>query len=269
VGETKWGWFRNQGIELVGDVLKPKQLGEPYSPWENRNLPNALAKVQDSRGAIRFVERYGLLGYDQLVPPTRFDEPSRSVGGDPLPWVLAHAAAVRMAIHLIAGLSREDEQLIRDTLTNHQTFVNVNGKRRAGFLLPQGTDIKFVEFFRPPDTSAGFRDLAAHLVRGLVNDNTTGIRFALSRRAAGVLAWAMTARALVDCIWWMVGEMAVAGSDEGGDAVRLCEECGMPFRVTHARQRFCPPDQFSKRSLCEARRHMRQFRQRQREKEGS
>src|SRR5690606_41398439 len=61
--------FIGHGIVHPGPTLGDyRRDRNPYDPFQQRNLPNALARVRTEADILRFVERLGLLGYS-LTPP--------------------------------------------------------------------------------------------------------------------------------------------------------------------------------------------------------
>jgi hypothetical protein len=65
-----WAWHRctSPFVDARG-VLRERSgdsPGDDYHPFEEINLPNALAKVADERSAVRFASTYGLLGYADM-----------------------------------------------------------------------------------------------------------------------------------------------------------------------------------------------------------
>jgi hypothetical protein len=93
-----------------------------------------------------------------------------------------------------------------------------------------------------------------------VNWNTPGVRYGLQRvEEPGGLVAALTATALLEVIWWHVGQWALRVT-KGGE-VRLCEFCDTPFLVEDGRQRFCPKT-IGEESLCALKARQRRLRQR-------
>ena len=68
------------------------------------NLPNALAKVENSKSAINFIKKYGFLGYRML------SKEDLSLG-EPLDWILAQARSVRFGLYLIVCLQDQEQKL--------------------------------------------------------------------------------------------------------------------------------------------------------------
>jgi len=106
-------------------------------------------------------------------------------------------------------------------------------------------------FFKSrPRTSKEAQEMAIHIIKTVVNDNTKGIRMELKDEGDGLIIWNRQYSALIEAIWLMVGDMAII-TREGNDRLylRRCEWCNTPFKATHKRQRFCPPD-IGNQSLC-------------------
>jgi hypothetical protein len=255
---------------IDGDIIS-------YCPFDFPLLANALAKVSDEADALQFVRAYGLLGYSGLL---HSDLEAQDVAwkGDPLPWFLAQASSIRFALHLIASLpDASDEDLARrlraqtidaplkafDPLAEDDDAV-------LGFQLVEGPRVVFKPLGEPerwsekmPSQVGKHQVLAAELLAHLVNANTGGVRHKLRYHSLdNGIHRGLTARALIEAIWSMVGEAASLATESRFSGVRLCEECGAPFIVTNMRQKFCPNARLgdSSESNCGARARMRRKR---------
>jgi hypothetical protein len=227
----------------------------PYSPLEAPNLPNAFAKVVDAKSAVRFAKRFGLLGYSNLVlgdhhhadegshPQAR--ELEAAGHGDLFTWTLAQARTVRLAIDLIetlqngpdgdvaSALSRNKSAMTTTTVIEHPSGIEYE------LMVPE-----YIVALRErviqrcwPDAFAP-RLQAAEMIADLVNGNSSSVRWMVQATPDGELVETMHADALVEVVWWHVGQWATRGK------VRSCalSTCAMPFLVTDQRQQFCPSD---------------------------
>jgi len=252
----------------------PREGGLSYDPFQRISLPNALARVKDERSAVRFARAYGLLGYADflnfqwqdltLVDRRRmFDDPLLDEGqlkellrslddyGDPMPWLLAQARSVRLAMELIEAIGRKEFKAVRDVVLRHTLpHVGSDQKSRPQLLVAGGPSVKW---FAPgrgllhPDMEAMRARSAAYLIEELVNPNVASLRWQLFTPAYRgpnelEIELGFEHRALFEVVWWHVANAAFGRRP--GTRVRLCEleTCRAPFIVTDERQRFCPAD---------------------------
>jgi len=259
-GRTR-GWRRGADPRLEAGVLLDK-VEEPqraiYQPFEEPNLPNALAKVTDEKSALRFALNYGSLGFADLVAAEalgddeEFDEDDpvlaalqRIQWGDPLDWVLAQAASVRLAIELIEALGDEEVSLdsvldryrLRSTEVTAIAKPEPGGERRlaaAVFSLALGTRVEEVTLLAEGGTTGLAQDVVLRLVSA--NIGRAGEQLEPSSDSPHGFTLRRSATALIEVVWWHVQQWAARGK------LRLCTLCDTPFMVTHEAQRFCPAD---------------------------
>lgn len=261
--------LRIWGID--GDIIS-------YCPFDFPLLANALAKVSDEADALQFVRAYGLLGYSGLTSIRSSLEAVDAWEGDPLPWFLAQASSIRFALHLIASLpGASDEDLSRrlraQTIEAPLRAFNPSAEEEyilTGFQLAEGSRVVFKPLDEPerwsekvPSQVGKHQVLAAELLAHLVNANTAGVTHRLRYNILdNRIHRGLTARALIEAIWSMIGEAAAPPAESRFSGVRLCEECGAPFIVTNVRQKFCPNARLgdSSESNCGARARMRRKR---------
>lgn len=274
--DVQWDWKRPLPgtVRIESEVIKIEP-GEwkSYRPFEFSSLPNALAKADHKEAALAFVQKYGLLGYSGLEVDSAHVDRENPYEGDPLSWFLAQASTVRFALHLLAMLRDSDEaalagwikaQMISVPLKRFIPSAPSEKYKTAAHLFAIGTETVLNPLKEPQQWEGAHDVLAMQLVEYLVNANTVGVRrrlfvgpFEKKVRAQ------FSARALIEAIWYLVGEAALSPQEGRFSGVRFCEECGTPFIVTDKRQRYCPGDELSGASLCGSRARMRRRRKRE------
>lgn len=245
-------------VEVNGyltDRDAPRAKRIPYSPSDEANLPNALAKVVDVKSAVRFAKRFGLLGYSKLVlnegcrlandshpQAAELDEAGH---GDLFTWVLAQARTVRLAIDLIEALQNGSDADVSSALSRSKSAMTTTTviERPSGIeyelMVPE-----YIVALRERVVQRCWPDAfeprlqAAEIVADLVNGNTPGVHWAVEATADGRFTDVMHSNALIEVVWWHVGQWATHGK------VRMCalSSCSLPFLVTDQRQQFCPSD---------------------------
>lgn len=229
------GWLLGDGLGLEG---------EPYRLADYPNLPNVVAKLHDNRSTRRFIRRFGLLGYSELIlagETPEFGDPPYDGGADPLFWMFAQARAVRLATEMIEALQHDDATILAALEHHCGPVIEVETlqmpSRRPGvasvrqFRAAVGTH---TEDFTIPNPWLP-RNQAEEVVTELVNRNTAHLRLQWSFGEDGHLRASLVPRALIEAVWVLVGEW-------GGGKVRLCERdrCKAPFLVLDDRQLYCP-----------------------------
>lgn len=304
--EARFRWVRweKAHVEVTGEFVKldmaTSESPVSYEPFAFPNLADAFAKVDDAAGAVEFVRAYGELGYWRLCTDRR----NRNLG-EPLDWILTHAACVRLALGLIHALQAEDDRRLVALLDAahyadyaspeeyrkvhplnlswrmlaYRDQVNASGHEYIGlYRIGVGATIELLPLY-----TMGIEDRSLPIVRrhayqllaSMVNVNIqhVGRRLSFSRHGRQGLRPALFARSLLEAIWWHVGEAALLTEHERtqddiieNGSVKVCEECGRPFISTHGKERFCP-DPLGGPSKCASRNRQRRYRQRLREKQ--
>lgn len=237
-----WTWPRG-GKPYVDKhgVLNAASADGVYAPFDDADLPNAAAKIVDERSALRFARAYGLLGYsgllgadmleaDQLGGGPLWDRLTELDGGDPLEWVIAQSQCLRFALEIVAALQGEGDPL-EEVLARHRSDSTGSEQFYPAVLRLRPVTCRL-------DRDAAPEDVAASLLKEMTSSNTRGVKDALvvNRPTPSGFQRRREADALVEAIWWHVGQWAADG------VVRLCDlrSCRTPFLVTDQRQRFCP-----------------------------
>jgi hypothetical protein len=247
-----------------GHVCPVGNTTATYLPARRHELPAALARVDGDARVIDFVRRYGLLGYGQAYSPeervgvrhldvwfgiegTERQAALRALGssreareapGDPVDWVLAHAATVRLVINLIGTF--DDEAALRGVL---QTLRVRDEQGVVGYAYQYAErGRREPHLYRMIDLGGSPQEVAGQIVSHVLVANLSGT----SRQI--VADWGQaenrfqfvslfSPRNLLDTIYWQLADVAV-----GGD-VRRCADptCGAWFVATHAKMKYCPP----------------------------
>jgi hypothetical protein len=260
------GLARYRRIWLEDGILKADGTCESLWPFKEPGLPTEFAKVNDAKTAKRFEERYAPLGYDFLV-----ENPEERKRGDPLAWVLLHARFVRIALDLmydVAGRYGGDalEQFrycgIREIpIAEAQKLTS--GQKKLGILdYPCGAYTCTTLVPVPRSTSEALW-AAPSLISLLVNANTKNVRSELVVHHKARLGSVLFFRALIEAIWSMLGNLALAAGDDSVHWEK-CVHCHTPFLATDDRQQFCPPPEGGfvgrRQSLCGLKHRQRIYR---------
>ena len=238
---TEWERFQLAGIEPPLDAVPTGKEGEWYAPVEEPELLNALLDVaQDKRKPEEFADRFGLLGYNRLVPS------ENRCGGDPLVWFLAQAQTVHTAARLI--------ELLNEIRENHRAQASLAEYLEEGiFVQPHalGGRVAIIPF---PRTRRNPVLVASGILRSLLNANLgqTGRRLDESLRAV------FTFRSLIEVIYWQLADLM------GKHSIHRCLDCGRIFTTSNVRIRFCPPTEGQKISPCKSKWNVREFRKKKR-----
>jgi hypothetical protein len=236
--------YRSEGVRPVasiGDVLAPTGTRTiQYEPMAETNLLNALLDVAQRKiKPIEFANRFGLLGYNYLVPTE-----NRCKGGDPLNWFIAQAQTVYTATELIARVQEAQESTGgRLHLVNYLREEITDG--------PYALGGRVSRIARP-----GFRNpilVANGFLRYLINANLGDTGRRLQSTESGIRT-IFTFRALVQVIYWQLADQL------GKSSIHRCVECGRIFTHSNIRARFCPPVGSKKISSCKSRWNVREFR---------
>jgi hypothetical protein len=192
--------------------------------------------------------------------------------GDPVEWILSHARSVNFALELIteARLQRAEAELaaeekkaginraldkalvegrVRALVEKNITIIPFNtvvsnapdGAKASGHMWPIGTSNEFAQY-SAATWADNFEHLIPQMLSNVVNKNTAGVRPQLMYSGEGPngLQLQFSANALVEVVWYKVGEMAAMAWQRDGAGLRSCKACGRLFIVTDRRQMFCP-----------------------------
>lgn len=245
--------------ETVEVVLQQGGFTHWYAPFVHTEMPGELAKLRtaDASQVLEFARTYGLLGFSQLVGRTEdlrnafhVDRVTgeRSQGGDPLPWIQAHASGVYVCLVLTEALaSRVSKAAFKKLL---------DGLNKVPY--GDGADIFRVQI----DWNSRFwgqspEDMARHVRRSIINPHLRGIyRYVTydgkDKKERSFFGF----HAVVNVVYWHLANVL------DGGVVKRCEadHCDGIFIQDDPRQRFCPKRFRQRESLCAARQRQRKFR---------
>lgn len=242
--------YRGEGVRAVkveAEVIAPTGTrSEQYAPVEESGLLNALLDVaQGKLRPVEFANRFGLLGYNYLVP-----DQNKCKGGDPLNWFIAQAHTIYTAAELIARMQEAQESAGgRLFLTNFLRDEITDGPYAFGGHIVR---IARLGYHSPILVANGY-------LRTLLNANLGDTGRRIQSTASGFRT-IFTFRALVQVIYWQLADQL------GKSSIRRCIECGRIFTHSNIRSRFCPPANGRQISPCKSRWNVRAFRKKQRRK---
>lgn len=215
-----------------------------YDPvTERMGLLNALLDVAQGRLKPKsFADRFGLLGYNFLVPPEY-----RCKGGDPLDWFLAQARTV-CVLTALAGLVRVARASTAERMELAKFLAREisNGPYALGGRVV--TTMLRAKHSNPVSAASG-------ILRWLINENLGDTRRriqSLGQHFRTIFVF----RALVEVVYWQLADQLDKSS------IHRCRECGRVFVHPNRRLRFCPPEGKKKISRCKSRWNVRRFRKR-------
>lgn len=222
-----------------------------YAPFVHSEIVGEFAKLRsaDPPAILNFAAVYGDLGFAALVtdPADAFHVDAttgaRSQGGDPLPWIRAHAAGVHSCLLLTDALQRDAS------------------KSTIGKLLATLEDQavgEHAEIYRLRLPAGRTPAAVARAVRnGILNPNLTGIyRYVTYDTKDKIDRSFFGFRAIVHVLYWHLANLI-----EGG-TVKHCEAegCDGLFIRSDPRQRYCPKRFRQNESACSARQRQRELR---------
>lgn len=248
-------WDRYGMVNGAIRPIAPYKVRRMYPPMGTPQIVGELARVKlgDPSAALRFVRRWGILGYGALsygAPPAGNSE---ETPGDPLEWIWAHANGVRTALQVTKLMAKRDYDGLRE-------LIDSVIKSTHGYAVREQI---FPVFLLEP-AGAISSPVAAHyaatlVLENIVNQNLRGVYLQIRdyvpyiadiaparQLAASGYHLLYTWDALISVVYRHVADIVVGGQ------LRVCDLCGLPFLQTHARQRFCPAPP-PERSLCEQR----------------
>ena len=254
------------GLRLVyGQYVVREGILRPADPHsERRYFPAAAAAaVRDLAAvapgseahAIKFAQRWGILG--------NF---SNTMSGEPVAWLWAHASGIRMVLQLATLIHDNADEAIAGCLTasTEMHFSAVEELQRcltgndakgaelaaqAAFAASRtlsdepdelpgvvyGLPTERVGYSSFPPQPERLKDAAKHAIETILNRNQAAGVHREIRYEDDTPTARFASPSLVGYIYHHLAEIISGPSSE-------CRYCGTPFRPTHGRQRFCPPE---------------------------
>jgi len=234
--------YRGEGVAatmVTAEALVPGGKREVrYAPTSQKRLLEAFLEVAQKRATPQsFADRFGLLGYNHLVP-----EENKCREGDPISWFMAHAQTV----HVLAVLT----SLIKDR------------RRLAAYLaneIPLGPYALAGQVVDCPSFRLRLQNPvipALGIIRYLVNANLGSTGYRLRLTAHGLDNF-FSFRALIQVVYWQLADLF------GGHFICRCRECGRVFVSRNSRTQFCLAEGKKTISPCKSRWNTRNTRRRQ------
>jgi hypothetical protein len=258
------------GVVIPTDTKDMKK----YMSMSRPELPAEFAKVaaDGSEEILRFVRRYGLPGYHQawsfreLPGVVGLDPNDLKVKGDPVHWILSHAANVKLVAELAEAIQDPSrlkvavEKLIVGKAPEQSLAFKMAGRASA---YPASFQMRLID---------DRRECALQIISHVLNDNLTGVfrglivEYNKAKHARGLTS-VFVPRNLLDCIYWHLADAVLGGT------FRACAKCGRFFVATHRRMKYCPPPmgQLGVSRCMDAAKHQpkKQKRQKRRKKHGN
>jgi hypothetical protein len=238
------------GRTWTGDVVLHRgPCARTYAPFVHNELPGELAKLRDANtdDIVSFVKNFGCLGFSQFAEPTSARK-YHGGGGDPVPWIRAHASGVYICLALTEALQRKlSAAKLRELVDSFQ-----------GQLRGAGANILSVPInWTGPLGRRTPPFVARHLRAWIINSNLAGISRYVSLDDQGK-SRSFFHGPTISVIYWHLANLL-----DGGIVKRCAADgCDGIFIQTDTRQRFCPKRWRQQESLCAARQRMRRHRPR-------
>lgn len=219
---------------------------QPYDPIHRADVASNLAKIEkgDTAAVLRFVNRYGLLGFSEL------DEPE--IYGDPLSWFWLHAETLALCLSLKQSVDAEKWNEIERTVSQFPQSVGVEQWKKIQRESPTvgrfpcpivsfaaRNKVHRVAFFPTvaPTRAAVLRQLAAQILCHIINANISTLHPVIEwSESSKIFIQRFPFKALIEAVYWNFGNALQHG------VITRCElpTCGRLFLRTDKRQRFCP-----------------------------
>ncbi len=258
-------WKVHAEYQVRGGKLYPYgPTVREYVPAETPQVATALARLVDGDdvAVLRFASEWGLLGCRQL-------QGGHGDEGDPLDWIRAHARGVGVCVELLKRLQMGDTSGIKTYLQERfvqKRLLEIDQKdpedRIKNNIFGVGAEPPRFQSFR---LKAPW-DRTARLIAGsIINANLDGLRPALHLDTDDQsLRLGVRGGTLLDTIYWHLASYAVQVDDRKGrdKELAVCEFDGQFFERTDRRERFCPPPEGSRQSLCQRKAEYRARRKR-------
>ena len=272
-----------------------------YYPFAHPELVTNVASLKkgDERAVLDFACQWGLQGYDDLIlyhpgwlePDDKGELVTRTEerkGGDPLPWIWAHAETVRRILRLIRLLAKcrdaessydKDTRQAEAPVRELETYLASIASPFSGMppLSSKTGDSIYTHFdlaigIEPIETlpdirvasgvTVGARHhpeeewdrmtpqmMAERIVADVLNGNLHGVEPLVrhQRFEASGLDRYFAFPSLLSAVYWHLSDAAI-----GINAYIQCQwrGCGKWIQQEHGHQRYCPPKEEGKESLC-------------------
>jgi len=219
------------GPEGTHRVLFPNgTIAKVYAPILHPELPSLFAKLHpgDEQAVINFARVYGHL------------TPGAVVHGDPLPWIWAHAATVRLCVQITHHLQADtveglDQYLrsLRGQWLDDREYWPCTQVAKQGDITTAGWPQP--RYHTMQKREHAIRHIARLIRRDVINWNIAGIHFVV-QEIDGKDRSVFSCQSLIDMVYWHVANAI------NGQSVRRCanQRCGALFIQTRQGQQYCP-----------------------------
>jgi len=239
-------------------------------------LPRELSKAAtgEEDDVLKFVHRYGLLGYRQAwrreeqagvvaqYPQSEQAEQPKAPG-DPFGWFVAHAQTVKLVLGLIGALDESDTEVRKQFESRPEFEV---GKSLISYRYARRG---YLDRWKSRVMSNEPRFIALSIVRNVLDANLSGISRCLKVEGrdekSEILTHLFQPRNLADAVYWHLADAAVGGW------VRRCADpkCGAFFVAKNVRVKYCPPPKgYEEVSLCMNRAKQQRLRDKRKNRRG-
>ncbi len=246
-------WNLYDDYEVAEDHLRiAGDFRGTYNPVERTTLPSAIANIQvdDTAALQRFARIYGLFGYQDLCHPGS-EEPPTDHPGEPLTWVWRHVRTLKLCLTLQKYYSGYADWQYEALFKQYRPKNKPQKHNRSEIEIGDKGGSSTVPVFHTKH--ANMHNVAQRLRDAVIQRNTRDLRYEL-QRLDGKAQPTLVFSSLIEVAYWHLSRM-------GNKRVKACEWCDSVFLVHHGNQRFCPPKDSSKESLCAV--SARQHRQRE------
>ncbi len=235
LGFERWGWPAYDSYELAGDEIKATGTrARWYYPLDFPELPEALARVaradegEAAQSALKFVRRYGLLGWAEITSPARYP-----VLDEPVAHVLAHARTVNDCLSLYKAISDCDRRSL-------DTLLRAMLKQSSGSSVFNWTYRVGARDFKSPFVAPGSTPelTAAWMVREAISRNLGAAPMLSVGGRAPTPKFRLEFRfgCLADAIYYSLAHKITSGV-----LILNCAGCGALYERQDGRQTYCSP----------------------------
>jgi hypothetical protein len=252
------------------------------APFIHKELPGELAQLRaaDGEPVLRFARRYGCFGYGALptsrplTDRARFKRATYVVrtgplagqiqwpGGDPLPWIRAHAFGVHLCLQVTDALTSTRDHTLKTLLDSffspvvrRERLLGTGKGLLCGSLFGDRGDLKDVGSLRGWNWAGPPRAIARKLRAEIISTNLRLVQRYIDVDLEQKGDRSFYGGPLLGAVYWHLANVIDKGT------VRRCaaDGCGAYFITTDPRQRYCPPRDHQRESSCAIRQRQRQW----------
>lgn len=258
--------IQNDVVHSISDKIVRR-----YNPLGCLDLPAKFASVKDTGSLLDFVHKWGDLGYWNIASR---EQRKYSKGGMPVNWALSHSKGVQIVLKLLNLLDLNKDSYsqykILDYLQNLKGIPSLRGAKderwpyinnigKLNQIVQVDYSLNLLNHLEENTELISAEFVAREMVANIINENTSIASRQLliipqntkpirEGESTGNFIYNFSFKALIVAIYIHLTESAL-----GNIYYRFCENprCGMVFKTTNPRQRYCPhPKGFKGRSAC-------------------